>query len=301
MSTAVEELEAPEQEQVDDVHAVEELPGAEAEAAPTQPAEIPPPPPEDAAPHFREHYDAIREKERDVYALESQYLELKEEAAGAKKAFESADKELRNLIARGPDRQRKLPLEDKPAEVRKPKRIKIVKGIPEAGNPGDPDYHRPIVVGEDFEPIIDADGDVKINDGVGMAFYLEPEEFEVIEWTNGDEQQPEPAKENDAWRKAPLTELGLTFKQNEIFESAGVKTLGDMEDLRAEIAESKAVWPKGIGPQKVTDIENRIVDWLDKNRDKFGEPMEKPTELFGQSIVPEPEADHSANGNGKAK
>lgn len=48
-------------------------------------------------------------------------------------------------------------------------------------------------------------------------------------------------------------------------------TIGGLEDFRAQIAEGQAAWPKGIGPAKVTDIENRIVDWLDKNRDKFGE------------------------------
>jgi hypothetical protein len=142
--------------------------------------------------HVREHYEAIREKEREVRGLESNYFAAKEEAGIAKKEFELADKALRDMIARGSDPQLKLPLTDAPAP--------------------------------------------------------------------------------EAWRTAPFSELGLTAKQNELFESAGVTTIGGVEDLRAQIAEGKAEWPKGIGPAKVTDIENRIVDWLDKNRDKFGEP-----------------------------
>jgi hypothetical protein len=82
---------------------------------------------------------------------------------------------------------------------------------------------------------------------------------------------PPPAPE--AWRTAAFSELGLTAKQNELFESSGVTTIGGIEDLRAQIAEGKAEWPKGIGTAKVTDIENRIVSWLDKNRDKFGEAI----------------------------
>lgn len=85
-----------------------------------------------------------------------------------------------------------------------------------------------------------------------------------------DEPKPE------AWRAAPFAELGLTAKQNELFESTGVTTIGGIEDLRAQIADGKASWPKGIGPAKVTDIENRIISWLDKNRDKFGEEAANP-------------------------
>lgn len=144
----------------------------------------------------RQHYDAIREKEREVDALESEYLSLKEQASEAKKEFEAADKSLRRFIARGSDPQRELPFDS----------------------------------------------------------HAEP-----------------PAPVVEAWRSAPFTELGLTLKQNDLFESIGVTTIGAIEDLRASIAEGKAEWPKGIGPAKVTDIENRIIDWLDKNRDKFGE------------------------------
>lgn len=213
--------------------------------------------------HIREHYDAIREKEHEVRRLEGIYLRLKEESAAAKKDFEFADKSLRDMIAYGPDRQKKLPLADAelPNELPRPKRIKLLADVSEGAQ-----------AGQEFDAIVDENCEVSIAvDGLAEPICLEAEEFEVIEWS-----KPAVAEsvEDDAWRKAPLAELGLTLKQNELFEGVGVKTIGDMEDLRARIADGSgnAQWPKGIGPAKVTDIENRIVDWLDKNRDKFGEP-----------------------------
>jgi hypothetical protein len=170
---------------------------AEATPQPTATAELPQ--------HVREHYDAIREKEREVRELECVFLDAKREAKDAKEEFELADKSLRDLISRGPDPQRKLPLKD-----------------------------------DELSPLPAA-------------------------------LPPQPPASPDAWRAAPLIELGLTLKQNELFAEIGVTTIGALEDFRAEIAEGQAAWPKGIGPAKVTDIENRIVDWLDKNRDKFGE------------------------------
>ena len=75
---------------------------------------------------------------------------------------------------------------------------------------------------------------------------------------------------NEAWRSAPLGELGLTAKLAEKLEEAGVETIGNLEDLRAAIAEHKAEWPKGIGPGKVTLIEDAQLDWLQANRDTWG-------------------------------
>lgn len=176
----------------------------------TAPVEIPAPPPDEAPDYVRQHYDAILAKERDVRVLEGNYLDAKEEAADAKKAFEAADKALRSLIARGPDPQRPLPF-------------------------------------------------------------------------------GEPVKEPDAWRKAPLSDLGLTDKQLDLFAESGVTTIGGLEDLRASIADRKGEWPKGIGTEKQTEIENKVIEWLTANRDKFGEPAKDETvigELFvaGQSV-----------------
>lgn len=281
----------------------------EATAETPQPAiESPPPQAEDCPPHIREHYDQIREKERDVYALESEYLALKEQAGEAKREFEQADKALRNLIARGPDQQRKLPFEEQAKEPRKPKRIKIVKEIQGEFN---------FAAGTEHDAIVDSSGDVSIRAGDSDTLELEADEFEVIEWDNG----PEPVAENDAWRTAPFAELGLTAKQNDLFEAAGITTIGGLEDLRARIAQNNpdAQWPKGIGPAKVTDIENRVIDWLDKNRDKFGEPVagaDAPQVTMAaqpdEPVIPEPEekgdvgkaledAGITAKANGKAK
>jgi hypothetical protein len=200
-----------------------------------------------------------------VYGLEGEYLAAKERATEAKKDFESADKRLRRLIASGPDSQRELPFDEPVAEARKPKRVRLLKAV------------GLLTVYSEFEVEVDAAGDVVIPnaDHPDDPFYLKPEEFEVIEW---DDSAP-PVVENDAWRAGPFSELGLTSKTNDLFAAAGIETIGQLEDLRAGIAEGKAdaQWPKGIGPAKVTDLENRLIDWLDKNRDKFGEPVAEAT------------------------
>lgn len=246
-TTAV--LDEPEVQEVSS-ETVEETP------AEKNPAELPD--------HVREHYNAIREKEREVYALETEYLALKEQSSEAKKEFEAADKALRNLIARGADPQRTLPFDKPAAELRKPKRIKLLVDVD--------DEHK---AGSEYEALVDEDGDVSIATDDGEPLLLVAEDFEVIEWT----YPPAPAAENDAWRKALLSELRLTTKQLDLFASAGVGTIGDLEDLRAKIADGKAEWPKGIGPGKVTEIENRVIEWLTANRDKFGEPAQQELPL----------------------
>lgn len=266
MTAAVEEMETT--EQIDDVHAVEELPNEEAESTPTKPVDLPPEPPADCTTLQREHYEQIVAKEREVYAIEGEYLELKERAALAKKEFEAADKELRRMIARGPDSQKKLPF-DKPAE-RMPKKIRTTKDFND------------IKAGSEFDNVIVSTIDrttVSVPISEFVSLNLNAGDYEVIEWYN-DAHEPEPAAENDAWRSAPFTELGLTFKQNELFEAQGIKTIGQLEDLRARMANGdfSAQWPKGIGPAKVTEIEDRVIDWLDKNRDKFGEVIEPAAE-----------------------
>lgn len=57
----------------------------------------------------QEHYQAIRDEEREVARLEGDYQGKKESASAAKKRFESADAELRDFIRRGPDLQQRLP------------------------------------------------------------------------------------------------------------------------------------------------------------------------------------------------
>lgn len=296
MTAAVEEMETT--EQIDDVHAVEELPNEEAESTPTKPVDLPPEPPADCTTLQREHYEQIVAKEREVYAIEGEYLELKERAALAKKEFEAADKELRRMIARGPDSQKKLPF-DKPAE-RMPKKIRTTKDFND------------IKAGSEFDNVIVSTIDrttVSVPISEFVSLNLNAGDYEVIEWYN-DAPEPEattePTTENDAWRSAPFTELGLKLKQNDLFEEAGIKTIGQLEDLRARIANGdySAQWPKGVGPATITEIEDRVIDWLDKNRDKFGEVIDGSFEVVPDAATEatqEAEPDHKANGNGKPK
>lgn len=73
---------------------------------------------------------------------------------------------------------------------------------------------------------------------------------------------------SDAWRAVPITKLDLPDKLIERLQEDGLDTIGRLEDRRAEIAEHKAKWPKGIGEAKITKIEDALIDWLTKNRDQ---------------------------------
>lgn len=75
----------------------------------------------------RTHYQAIQEKEVEVAELEQEYEGLKADASAAKKRFEAADKELRYLIRKGPDRQTKLRLADSDAPAAE---VAEWKGLP---------------------------------------------------------------------------------------------------------------------------------------------------------------------------
>ncbi len=84
-------------------------------------------------------------------------------------------------------------------------------------------------------------------------------------------QAAEPnAVQSDAWRAASINELTtLSEKLREKLIEAGADTIGTLEDLRAQIAEGKANWPKGIGAAKITQIEDAVIDWLTANRDSY--------------------------------
>ncbi|MFO7906372.1 MAG: hypothetical protein R6U98_27190 [Pirellulaceae bacterium] len=68
------------------------------------------------------------------------------------------------------------------------------------------------------------------------------------------ESDPDPS---DDWRSAPLTELALPNALYAILVHHGVETMGQLEDLRGEIIAGRKEWPKGVGPAKVTLIEDR--------------------------------------------
>lgn len=75
-------------------------------------------------------------------------------------------------------------------------------------------------------------------------------------------------KPDDSWREASIAELGLKPGQVKKLNEAGVETIGQLEDLRAKIADGKAEWPKGIGPAAVTDIEDAQIKWLSEHAHK---------------------------------
>lgn len=90
--------------------------------------------------------------------------------------------------------------------------------------------------------------------------------------------EPQVAEDPDAWRLAPLSELFLPEKLRDKLLDAGIETIGQLEDLRGQISEGKAEWPKGIGTAKVTAIEDSVLSWLTDHRDHFREPA-APSEL----------------------
>lgn len=74
---------------------------------------------------------------------------------------------------------------------------------------------------------------------------------------------------SDDWQAAPITDaLTLTKKQQEKLEDAGVKTVGEFEQLRAGTTD----YPRGlrdlpgVGDAKVDKWEEEILDWLAKNQ-----------------------------------
>ena len=72
---------------------------------------------------------------------------------------------------------------------------------------------------------------------------------------------------NEPWRRAPIESLNLKPKLTERLKESDINTVGQLEALRADIANNRAKWPKGIGEAKITEIENAVIDWLTKNRD----------------------------------
>lgn len=201
-----------------------------------------------------EHYQAIQAKERAVRELEAEYLDLKESASRAKKDFDQADLELRNLIARGPDAQQKLPFPaEEPEIARGPiTRVRMRKDFEMFG----------ICCGDELDAAVNEAGILVATSEAGLTVELGADEYEAIAWA-----EPPPPVDPDAWRAAPVAQLGLTAKMNDILLGIGISTMGDMEDFRTNVAMSLAVWPSGIGPVKQSDIENRYLDWKDKHRE----------------------------------
>jgi hypothetical protein len=75
-------------------------------------------------------------------------------------------------------------------------------------------------------------------------------------------EEDNPAVDPDAWRSESIVELGLWAGVVKTLGACGVETIGQLEDLRSEIALSNATWPTGIGPAKITQIEEAVLDRL---------------------------------------
>lgn len=85
--------------------------------------------------------------------------------------------------------------------------------------------------------------------------------------TEGAAAEAEAAAEpSDSWRDAPIGDLAIPDGLIEKLFEAGIDTVGELEDLRAEISQGKSKWPKGIGPAKVTTIEEAVLQWLAVNQ-----------------------------------
>lgn len=72
------------------------------------------------------------------------------------------------------------------------------------------------------------------------------------------------------WEEASIAELqahGLKNATCERLMEFGINTIGQLERLRAKVGNREETWPKGIGPAKVTQIEDSVIAWLTKNRD----------------------------------
>lgn len=86
------------------------------------------------------------------------------------------------------------------------------------------------------------------------------------------EQDPDPDAESPGpkvdWTVVPVSEISLPSGILNKLEENGVTTIGQLENLRAEVSMGKEKWPKGIGPAKVSTIEDRVLSWLSEHRDK---------------------------------
>jgi hypothetical protein len=110
---------------------------------------------------------------------------------------------------------------------------------------------------------------------VSRSFGIAPKSAMVPVGEN-DKESKQAANESDAWKSRPIEELELGNSLTERLIENGIGTIGRLENLRAEIAQGREKWPKGIGEAKITKIEDAVIDWLTKNRDSgvFGQQVE---------------------------
>lgn len=78
----------------------------------------------------------------------------------------------------------------------------------------------------------------------------------------GDLANPNP----NAWRSIPIEQLGLKAALQAKLIDSGISTIGQLEDLRASHDGLKSI--KGVGQAKADAIEEAVLNWLTKNRDR---------------------------------
>jgi hypothetical protein len=71
---------------------------------------------------------------------------------------------------------------------------------------------------------------------------------------------------------ASISELSLPANIDEKLTQANVLSIWHLEQLRAEISQGRAEWPKGIGEAKVTRIEDALMNWMSRNIDALSGP-----------------------------
>jgi len=140
------------------------------------------------------------------------------------------------------------------ADKVKPKTPKRIKMLVEVGN----DVEGTGAVGSEWDAIVDADGDVAIllSDD-SNPYPLEPEEFEVIEWS-------EPVDPN-GWKSVPLSEVltGQAKKAVKILAGEKIETFGQFIDWQRDRNELRNV--EGIGPELEGFVGDACADFFAKN------------------------------------
>lgn len=106
--------------------------------------------------------------------------------------------------------------------------------------------------------------------------HVDVNESEFLKSTDDDSE--------DAWKLAPIAELKLAKGKVAKLASIGVETMGELEDLRAGTNKQfrrGLIDVDGFGQAAVDDVEDRVLAWLDKNRDKWAQSSD------GASAEPE--------------
>ncbi len=242
---------------------------------------------EDEAPGIdpaADHKEEIADTEARVAEAAVYWSKIQSEAKSAKKRFDTAVADLRDLDDRGP---KEMPLFEKPVTPTveasdadylpplKKGQVRVRIGqLVEGTDDVDTDALNPGAV---IICTVDDDADLWWQKDTGNEFMIDVgagDTYEVLEeWPESADsptlhqpplQFPTPPSQVN-WQDRDVHELALTKKQ---IETLGVDTVGELENLRKEISLGKKKWPKGIGPAAITKIEDAILDWLRDNGPK---------------------------------